>query len=146
MSEVAECAIAVRSKLTNLRKPAVAEKTTWDPTNGWSGAIGELFDFVATGGGTAAVSISDVNTILQPSQYNKKFLLITGALTAARNIGLPAIAGALVVVMNNTTGGYPISFYAVGGSNYSSLASGECDMLFCDGTDYRSVMSRSEQL
>lgn len=141
-SEYAEIALTVNTRLTNVRKPATGEKTLWDPTNGWGGAFGSLVDFVATGGGASSVAISDADTTLTSTQYAKKFLVITGALSAARIITLPTIAGAMFVVRNNTTNGLPIGLKTAAGSMTQLLANGESDLVWCDGTEYRSATER----
>lgn len=97
---------------------------------------------MATGGSAASTAITDADTTLTPSQYCKKFLVITGTLTADRTITLPAISGAMFVVRNNATANKNLAFKASGGSELLVAAYGETLLLWCDGSEYREVGDR----
>lgn len=58
---------------------------------------------------------------------------VTGALTAARNVVVPT-ADKLYVFKNSTTGGYAVTVKTSGGSGIS-VANGETEILYCDGTN-----------
>lgn len=140
--EYAEIAITVLDLLTGLRKPAVVEEALWDPSTGWAGAWHDLLDWLSVSGGAAVTPISDANTTLTPAQYGKRFLRITGTLTADRYVYLPAIAGAFFVVKNETTGAKLLGVSAAGGTVLSILAPWEIAFLWCDGSDYHDASER----
>ena len=58
---------------------------------------------------------------------------VTGALTAARNVVVPT-ADKLYVFKNSTTGGYAVTIKTSGGTGIS-VANGETELLYCDGTN-----------
>lgn len=107
---------------------------TWgDVTND---GLTELVD--AAVAGTAAVTMSDANYTLTvdsglPDEARKMFVVLTGALTATRNVVCPT-ASKLYFVFNNTSGGRSILFKTNAGSGVT-VPNGQIAVLYCDGTN-----------
>jgi hypothetical protein len=134
-TEYARIAICVPTKAAQIRIPAVSEETGWDPANGWAKAYAEMAGFVDRGNGMTTVAMADANQTLTKTQYAKKTLKATGALTASRNMILPLIEGASWHVINATTGSYSVM---VGGATGTKVAIPvqTAKQIFCDGTNF----------
>jgi len=134
-TEYARIAITVPTKTAQIRIPAVSEETNWDPVNGWAKSYAELAGFVDRGNGMTTVAMADANQTLTKTQYAKKTLKATGALTASRNMILPLIEGASWHVINATTGSYPIMAGGATGTKVTvPVQTGK--QIFCDGTNF----------
>lgn len=83
--------------------------------------------------GRVAVAMADANQTLSQAQYSHRTIESTGALTAGRNVILPAIDGAEWVCVNSTTGGFAVTF-KTGGTGIA-VAAGKTAILRCDGTN-----------
>jgi hypothetical protein len=85
--------------------------------------------------GQAAIAIADANTTLTAAQVaSGGVLVITGALTAGRNLVVPATARRFVV-KNNTTGGFSLTVKTPSGTGIAVAAGDGYKDLFCDGTN-----------
>ena len=88
--------------------------------------------------GTAAVSMSDANYTLTVAdgatdEARKMFVVLTGSLTAQRNVVCPSVSK-LYFVANNTTGGQSIVFKTNAGTGIT-VPNGEAMVLYCNGTN-----------
>lgn len=96
----------------------------------------ELVD--AAVAGTAAVAMSDANYTLTVAdgltdESRKMFVVLTGALTAQRNVVCPSVSK-LYFVANNTSGGQNIVFKTNAGTGIT-VPNGEAMVLYCNGTN-----------
>ena len=88
--------------------------------------------------GTASVAMSDANYILTvddgaTDESRKMFVVLTGALTAQRNVVCPSVSK-LYFVANNTSGGQSIVFKTNAGTGIT-VPNGAAMVLYCDGTN-----------
>lgn len=95
--------------------------------------------------GAAAIGMSDAEYTLTansgaPDEAKNMMLLVTGALTAARNIIVPTLTK-LYVVRNATTGGFGIVIKTAAGTG-ATVVNGESAIVYCDGTNVEMVASR----
>jgi hypothetical protein len=84
----------------------------------------------------AAFALTDVATAItltQAQMASAMVLKLTGALTAARNVIVPAIAR-FFIIFNASTGGFAVTVKTSGGTGIS-VESGIYILLFCDGTN-----------
>lgn len=84
-----------------------------------------------------SISVAHDNTAnfdLTDAQDANPILIITGALTAARNLVLRTAAGARWFVVNSTTGGFSLTAKTSAGAGIAIPAGYGC-ALRCDGTD-----------
>lgn len=96
----------------------------------------ELVD--AAVAGTAAVAMSDANYTLTVAdgltdESRKMFVVLTGSLTAQRNVVCPSVSK-LYFVANNTSGGQSIVFKTNAGTGIT-VPNGEAMVLYCNGTN-----------
>lgn len=91
------------------------------------------FDGTLTGTFTQAMADANQTPSADNCHYNALFLL-TGALTAARNLVVPTTKK-FYLVKNNTTGGFGVVVKTSGGTGIAVLASMGYVMLYCDGTN-----------
>jgi hypothetical protein len=88
--------------------------------------------------GTASVAMSDANYTLTVAdgladESRKMFVVLTGALTAQRNVVCPSVSK-LYFVANNTTGSQSIVFKTNAGTGIT-VPNGEAMVLYCNGTN-----------
>ena len=125
------------SYTTNLKLtlPVPGELTgTWGNTV--NTGITALLDSAIAG--TASVSMTDTNYTLTTvdgaaDQARQMFIVLTGTLTAARNVVCPS-SSKLYFVKNNTTGGFGITLKTSAGTGIL-VPNGLSVALYCDGTN-----------
>ena len=88
--------------------------------------------------GTASVAMSDANYTLTVAdgltdESRKMFVVLTGALTATRNVVCPSVSK-LYFVANTTSGGRSIVFKTNAGTGIT-VPNGEAMVLYCNGTN-----------
>ena len=84
--------------------------------------------------GNEQIAMSDADLTLTPAQALAALVFVlTGALTAARNLILPASAKPYVV-SNQTTGGQTVTVKASGAGVFAVPPDGTYKLLYCDGT------------
>lgn len=88
--------------------------------------------------GVATVSMTDANYTLTTAngstdEARKAVIILTGALTATRNVVCPT-AHKVYVVYNNTSGGQSVVFKTSSGSGIT-ITNGTKAFVFCDGTN-----------
>jgi hypothetical protein len=88
--------------------------------------------------GTASVVMSDANYTLTVAdgatdESRKMFVVLTGALTAQRNVVCPSVSK-LYFVANSTSGSQSIVFKTNAGTGIT-VPNGEAMVLYCDGTN-----------
>lgn len=81
-----------------------------------------------------AIALTDADHVLLSTEYNAPIMEFTGTLTAGRNIIFPTIAGGILFVYNNTTGGFALTFKTAAGTGIA-VAAGKRAILYCDGTN-----------
>ncbi|MCE7886599.1 MAG: hypothetical protein DYH13_03735 [Alphaproteobacteria bacterium PRO2] len=85
-----------------------------------------------------SIAILDVDTTLTDAQMlGTLSMKFTGTLTAGRTITIPAKAK-LLMVENNTTGGFTLSVKTPSGTAIS-MGVGDRKLLYCDGTTFQIV-------
>lgn len=84
--------------------------------------------------GRSSVAGGDANYTLLDTEYNKRTLEFTGALTAGRNRVVPLTDGAEWVVTNNTTGGFATTVIGPSGTGIA-VAAGKTAILRCDSVN-----------
>lgn len=90
---------------------------------------------VAISWGRNSKALSDANYTMLVTEYIKRHLEFTGALTAGRDIILPLTDGAEFVVYNGTTGGFALTFKGATGTGVAVAATKHA-IIRCDGTNY----------
>jgi len=88
--------------------------------------------------GTASVAMTDANRTLTSvdgaaDEARQMFIVLTGTLTAERNVVCPSLSK-LYFVKNSTTGGFAITFKTSAGTGIL-VPSGLSVALYCDGTN-----------
>jgi hypothetical protein len=88
--------------------------------------------------GTATVAMTDANYTLTfadgaTDEARQMFVVLTGALTATRNVVCPSVSK-LYFVANTTTGDQDIVFKTNAGTGIT-VPNGEAMVLYCDGTN-----------
>jgi hypothetical protein len=88
--------------------------------------------------GTATVAMTDANYTLTfadgaTDEARRMFVVLTGALTATRNVVCPSVSK-LYFVANTTTGDQDIVFKTNAGTGIT-VPNGEAIVLYCDGTN-----------
>lgn len=92
----------------------------------------------------AAFALTDVATAItltQAQMASAMVLKLTGALTAARNVIVPAIPR-FFVIFNASTGGFAVTVKTAGGTGIS-VGNGLYVVLFCDGTNVVQISAGS---
>jgi len=84
------------------------------------------------GAGTTAVTTADVT--LTPAQAAKPIIIVTGAMTAARQLIFPAWSRDWIIV-NNTTGGFALTVKTAAGAGVV-LTNGAVQLVLCDGANF----------
>jgi hypothetical protein len=119
-----------------LTLPLTGELTgTWGDTV--NSGITSLVD--SSVAGTAAITLLDANYTLSVAdgvedESRKMFVIMTGTLTATRNVICPA-ASKLYFVRNSTTGGFAVTFKTSAGTGVSIPSGATQVALYCDGTN-----------
>lgn len=125
---------------TNLRLELIGtgeQQGTWGSTTNTN--LGTLLEQAITG--YSAISVTDgADTTLTTAngasdQARNMTLVLTGTLTAARNVICPATPK-IYIVKNSTTGGFAVTFKVTGQTGVS-IPNGATYLLFVDGTDAR---------
>jgi len=129
---------------TNLALELIAQGEqagTWGDTTNRN--LGTLIEQAISGYTTQAVTDGADTTITIPDGATgvarNMYLELTGALTAARNVIVPA-KKKLYFIYNNTTGGYAVTV-KVSGQTGVSIDNGVKTVLVCNGTDTVSALS-----
>lgn len=109
--------------------------TVGGDTGVWGGYTNNNWGLLDTVlGGTVAVTISG-NTLLTSTQTQNTGFNIVGSLGSIPNVLWPSFSG-LVVIENNTTGGFSISCGISGGGLTILVASGTVVPVWSDGTNF----------
>ena len=108
---------------------------TWGTTT--NNNLGTLVEQAITG--VSYVPVADVNTTLAnyngvPDQARNQVLVITGALTADRDVIAPLV-NKTYIVTNQTTGGFAITIKGSSGTGVQVL-SGATTMVYCDSLNF----------
>ena len=90
--------------------------------------------------GVLALAMSDANTTLTAAQDENVLLLLTGALTANRNLVVRTASGGRWWVHNGTTGGFSVLVKTSAGASVTVL-NGDRALVYCDGTDVVNALS-----
>lgn len=122
---------------TSLRLELMAtgdQSGTWGDTTNTN--LGTLLEQAITG--VLPLLVPDANVTLTTvnggtDQARNAVLVLTGVLTANRNVIVPAV-NKLYVVINNTTGGFATVVKTSGGTGVNVLASA-AQLVYCDGTN-----------
>jgi hypothetical protein len=89
--------------------------------------------------GLATISMTDADKDLTAAQVaSGAVIVMTGALTADRNVTVPATARRFVV-KNSTTGGHNVTVKTPGGTGIAIAAGDGYKDLFCDGVNVVTV-------
>ena len=109
---------------------------TWGDTTNTN--LGTLLEQAISGYVTQAVTDSALPTTLPIANgstcaVRNMYIELTGALTAARTVEVPAVTK-LYFIYNNTTGGFAVTV-KVSGQSGVSVANGIKTILVCNGTD-----------
>jgi hypothetical protein len=117
-----------------LEKPGVGEQS-----GTWGGTANTDFDLLDAAFGTSSITHDDTaNYTLTANngssdEARAMVYLVGGALTAARNAVVPTVTR-LFLGVNNTTGGFALTFKTTAGTGIS-VANGKKKLLYCDGTN-----------
>ena len=115
---------------------------TWGVTTNTN--LGTLIEQAIAGYATQAVTDSGTATVLtitdgSSSTGRNAVISLTGALTAARVVEVPAKTKTYIFA-NNTTGGFAVTVKVTGQTGVS-VANGAKTLMYCDGTDTVQVIS-----
>jgi hypothetical protein len=99
--------------------------------------------------GTASVAMSDANYTLTVAdgltdESRKMFVVLTGALTAQRNVVCPSVSK-LYFVANTTSGAQSIVFKTNAGTGIT-VPNGEAMVLYCNGTNVVNAITYFDQI
>lgn len=97
-------------------------------------------DVEVTRWGVLALAMTDANTTLTAAQDENVLLLLTGALTANRNLVVRTASGGRWWVHNGTTGGFSVLVKTSAGASVTVL-NGDRALVYCDGTDVVNALS-----
>lgn len=103
------------------------ENNTTNPDTGGAGWTSLAFE------GSQSISVTSADVTLTQLQSAYPVLIISGALTAARNLIFPAIVGEWIV-QNNTTGAYTLTAKTASGTGVT-LTQGQSTYVYGDGTN-----------
>jgi hypothetical protein len=98
--------------------------------------LGTLLEQAIAGVGTVTMPDTDVTLIAGngvSDQARNAVIVLSGTLTAARNLIIPAV-NKVYSVYNATTGGFSVTVKTSSGSG-QSIANGQTLLLYCDGTN-----------
>jgi hypothetical protein len=110
------------------------------PKNNWTTELlasdwcNEVASLLAQVGSVAVAGGADVT--LSSAQYRARVILVTGALTAAQAIILPADSGRAWIVVNATSGAFVLTVKVLGSTGIV-VTQGNAAEVFYDGTDVR---------
>jgi hypothetical protein len=132
---------------TNLGIELIAtgdQSGTWGTTT--NSNLGTLLEQAIAGYSTQAVTDSPLATVLTivdgtSSTGRNAVISLTGAITAARTVEIPAKTKTYVF-SNDTTGGYAVTV-KVNGQTGFSIANGTKSLVYCNGTDAVEVVNSS---
>lgn len=106
--------------------PSVGDQSTKVATTNFAYQLKNGVVSVPVGGGS--------NVTLTPAQYGNGIMLLTGALTAAIEVLVPAQGGTYVVA-NQTTGAFGLTMGCSGGGATATIPQGQSVIVYCDGTN-----------
>ena len=104
-----------------------AENNTTNPDTGGAGWSSLAFE------GSQSISVTSADVTLTQLQSAYPVLIISGALTAARNLIFPAVIGQWIV-QNNTTGAFTLTAKTASGTGVT-LTQGQSTYVYGDGTN-----------
>ncbi|WP_235443036.1 hypothetical protein [Caballeronia mineralivorans] len=85
--------------------------------------------------GVVTVNVAGgANVVLTAAQYGNGIILLTGALTAAIEVIVPA-QGGTYVISNQTTGAFALTLGVSGGGSTAVIPQGQSVLAYCDGTN-----------
>ena len=102
----------------------------------------DLTDFAIAGYTTISLAAADVSLTANDGsadQARSAMLELSGILTAARTVYLPAVSK-MYVVRNNTSGAYSATVLVNGGTGYA-VPQGESAVIYCDAVSVREAAS-----
>ena len=102
----------------------------------------DLTDFAIAGYTTISLTAADVSLTANDGsadQARSAMLELSGILTAARTLYLPAVSK-MYVVRNNTSGAYSATVLVNGGTGYA-VPQGESAVIYCDAVSVREAAS-----
>lgn len=115
--------------------------TTGEYPNTWGTEVNNGITSLADAAiaGYSSIAMADANYTLTTAngaadEARKMMLVMTGALTATRNVICPTSVTKLYVIKNSTTGGFAITLKTAAGSGVS-IPNGSTMVLMCDGTN-----------
>jgi len=106
---------------------STAENNTTNPDTGGAGWTSLAFE------GSQAISITTADVTLTQLQSAYPVLIVSGAITAARNLIFPAVVGEWIV-QNNTTGAFNLTAKTASGTGVT-LTQGQSTYIYGDGTN-----------
>jgi len=106
---------------------STAENNTTNPDTGGAGWTSFAFE------GSQAISITTADVTLTQLQSAYPVLIVSGAITAARNLIFPAVVGEWIV-QNNTTGAFNLTAKTASGTGVT-LTQGQSTYIYGDGTN-----------
>lgn len=84
------------------------------------------------------IAMGDADQVQTAAQAAHQIIQTTGALTAARTLTLPAVAGQTRDVDNQCTGAFSVRIApAIGDLSTNGIGNGRCARVYCDGTHWR---------
>ena len=106
---------------------STAENNTTNPDTGGAGWNSLAFE------GSQAITVTTADVTVTQLQSAYPVLIISGALTAARNLILPAVVGEWII-QNNTTGAFNLTVKTASGTGVIALQ-GQSSYVYGDGTN-----------
>ena len=104
-----------------------ADSNTTNPDTGGAGWISLAFE------GSQAITVTTADVTITQLQSAYPVLIVSGAITAARNLIFPAIVGEWIV-QNNTTGAFTLTAKTASGTGVT-LTQGQSTYIYGDGTN-----------
>lgn len=106
---------------------STVDNNTTNPDTGGAGWVSLAFE------GSQAITITSADVTLTQLQSAYPVLIISGAITASRNLIFPAIVGEWIV-QNNTTGAFTLTAKTASGTGVT-LTQGQSTYIYGDGTN-----------
>ena len=106
---------------------STAENNTTNPDTGGAGWVSLAFE------GSQAITVTSLDVTLTQLQSAYPVLIVSGALTGARNLIFPAIVGEWII-QNNTTGSYTLTAKTASGTGVT-LTQNQSTYIYGDGTN-----------
>ena len=106
---------------------SIAENNTTNPDTGGAGWVSLAFE------GSQAISITSADVTVSQLQSAYPVIIVSGALTAARNLIFPAIVGEWII-QNNTTGAFTLTAKTASGTGVT-LTQGQSTYIYGDSTN-----------